>query len=32
MSVLGIGRPMLPLYSVLSTGLQVADGLVSDRP
>ena len=31
-SVLGIGSPMLPEYAVASTWLQVADGLVSDRP
>ena len=32
MSVLGMGRPMLPVQAVASTGLQVAAGEVSDRP
>ncbi len=32
MEVLGNGRPMVPESSVAVTGLQLADGLVSDRP
>jgi hypothetical protein len=31
-SVLGNGRPIVPLYSALSIGLQVATGEVSDSP
>ena len=30
--VLGTGTPMEPVNSVLVTGLQLATGLVSDRP
>ena len=30
--VLGIGTPMVPVNSVLVVGLQLAEGLVSDRP
>jgi hypothetical protein len=32
MSVFGMGMPMLPLKEVLSTGLQLTEGDVSDRP
>ena len=32
MKVLGSGTPMVPLYSVLVVGLQLAEGLVSLRP
>jgi hypothetical protein len=28
----GNGTPMVPVYSVLVVGLQLADGDVSDRP
>jgi hypothetical protein len=32
MNVLGKGTPMLPVKFVLVVGLQLADGLVSDKP
>jgi len=32
MSVEGSGRPMVPVNSVLVTGLQLTEGEVSDRP
>ena len=32
MKVLGRGTPMVAVNSVLVTGLQLAEGLVSDRP